>query len=161
TVVEAETGSLYRSAPIVDLAPLRYKVPWSGITVARDDAALDIRLNPPWLGRWSEWALRGVALAALADGIWASGIARGPGVFLKMLIGFFVFLFMSVRSPSDHDALTLIQTGWGPPLLRWTVQRQRKIRSEAAAELGTLIAAHDAGDHVRIELSDGRSWKVG
>ena len=159
TVVEADAGaSVYRSAPIVDLAPLRYEVPWSGVIVARDDVELDLRICPAGVGRWGQWALRLASLASVVTGLFA----RPAGAYVIVGLGVGVFLlFLSAKPPPDHDAVTIVQTGSGPPMLRWTVERNHAIVQQSAAELGGLTGAHDGGDHVRIELSDGTAWKVG
>lgn len=162
TVAETEVGaSVYRSAPIVDLAPLRYPVPWSGVTVLRDADELDIRVSARG-GRWTRWAWGGAALAAVTTGFVSAALHPSHTVgFLASVVLGIILLGQGGQPPNHHDALTIANRRFGPPLLEWTVRHKDEIVRRSAAELGRLTGAFDRGDHVRVEFDDGQSWNVG
>ena len=161
TVVEAEAGGVYRSAPIVELAPLRYPRPWSGVIVLRDGDELDIRISARG-GRWTRWTWGGAALAAVTTGYVSAALhpSRTIGFLSSVVLGI-ILLGQGGQPATDHDALTIAHGRHGPPVLEWTIRHKHAIVRRKAAELGRLTGAFDRGDHVRVEFDDGESWQVG
>lgn len=162
TVIEPDAGgSVYRSAPIVDLAPLRYPVPWSGVLVLRDGDELDLRISARG-GRRTRWTWGGAALASVVTGFVSAALhpAHTVGFLTSVVLGI-ILLGQGGQPPTDHDALTIAHGRYGPPILEWTVRHKDEIVRRHAAELGRLTGAFDRGDHVRVEFEGGESWHVG
>lgn len=156
-VVESSPpGAVYRATALVHLDTLRERRPLGpGLRIGKA-GALDVSIGGPSLCS-REWQTisRYAGIFALALGC-MSMTTNGDVELWSFLPGLLLLTIDVVLRRAKYDHLT-VDAG------RLTLQRFRgkECLTTESVNLESLIGAHDAGDHIRVDLDDGRALKVG
>jgi len=164
----APPGQIYRNAPIVELEPARAPSPGWGINVVHDGPrATEMRIGRPH--RLYVFQARVAGSLAIGSIVPILLLLHGAPAFAAtmswLVAAWFLFVWATLLLTPDprheYDALSVGPDAAGEPKIVWKTVREGVCVTLKTVEPSRLIGAHDAGDHVRLDLEGRGEWRVG